>query len=132
MDNCKPHESLSFKEHSWKEGFEVELFCERCGTIQKTPELNKVGQLEKEKCDELPRSRNIGQWEAKDYWVTAGSWDTGYGNSYEIGIRRKNSGVFDLIQSGWNETTVKIAARAVVLMLDDCMCIVDIRAVVSS
>ena len=82
--------------------------------------------------DDLPKCVNVGRFEAKDYWVTAASWNTGYGESYEIGIRRKNSGAFDLIQSGWNETTVKLAARGVVLMLNDCMCPADIRAVIAS
>lgn len=70
--------------------------------------------------DDLPKSRNVGRCEARDYWITAGSWDTGYGESYEIGIRQKEGlREFWLLQGRWNERSVMKAAGAVVMMLND-------------
>lgn len=67
---------------------------------------------------EYPRSVNVGRSESKEYWITAASWDTGYGPSFEIGIRRKDDRDFTLIQAGWDEETVKMAMNAVAILLD--------------
>jgi hypothetical protein len=69
--------------------------------------------------NEFPKSINLGMYEAKDFYVTAASWDTGYGPSYELGIRRKSAGEgFTLIQGGWNERTIGKVLKAVGQLLD--------------
>jgi hypothetical protein len=69
--------------------------------------------------NDFPKSENVGRWEAKDFWVTAGSWDTGYGPSYEIGIRRKSKfDSFILIQANWDKRTVNLAGEAIRMLLD--------------
>lgn len=66
-----------------------------------------------------PKSTNLGCAEADNYWLTAASWDTGYGPSYEIGIRRKSDGVFWLVQAAWGPMTVHKAMNAIKMMLND-------------
>lgn len=68
-----------------------------------------------------PKSVQVGRDEADAFWLTAASWDTGYGPSYEIGIRDKGSGDFWLVQADWDERTVLLAMRAIRLMLNDGM-----------
>lgn len=66
-----------------------------------------------------PSNRNVARLEARDYFITAAMWDGGYGESFEIGIRRKSDGEFWLVQAEWNERSVVKAAGAVVMMLND-------------
>lgn len=71
---------------------------------------------------EYPISKNVGRCEAKHYWITAALWDTGYGPSYEIGIREKAERQnFTLIQGRWHEHSVLVAARAIGHLLDSGM-----------
>ena len=72
-----------------------------------------------ERMSEEVGSRNVWRGESKEYWITAGGWNGGYGESFEIGIRRKSDGQFTLVQGEWNEQTVVKAAGAVILMLDN-------------
>lgn len=68
---------------------------------------------------DYPKSENIGKWESEKYWVTAATWDTGYGPSFEIGIRSKAAPhCFRLIQSDWGDETVQIAGAAIKILLD--------------
>ena len=68
----------------------------------------------------LPRSRKIFECDSSNYWITAASWDSGYGDSYEIGIREKEGRMkFYLIQNGrWNERSIVKVAGAIKTLLD--------------
>jgi len=51
--------------------------------------------------NEKPLSENMRRMETDDFYLTLGLW-RGHGcESYEIGIRRKDNGNFQLMQ-GWN------------------------------
>lgn len=69
---------------------------------------------------EYPKSKNVGKFDSEYYYITAASWDIGYGPSYEIGIRRKsNPDDFELLQGGWlSEGEVCLAGKAVTILLD--------------
>lgn len=72
--------------------------------------------------DDLPRSENIGRYEAGNHYVTAASWesDFGYGRvkTYEIGIRELDTGKFYLLQSEkYNHQSVQEVANAIAHLL---------------
>jgi hypothetical protein len=72
------------------------------------------------KTSEMPQSKKINEYAAKDFWITAASWDTGYGPSYEIGIRRKDNGAFELLQSSkYSHLSVQECAEAIRVLLDE-------------
>ena len=61
-----------------------------------------------------PKSENIGVYEAGKYIVTAGSWTSFGGTSYEIGIRTKQTNEFKLLQSDkYNHQSVQEVANAI-------------------
>lgn len=64
--------------------------------------------------EELPLSENIGRYEAGNYFVTAAVWRGLMGESFEIGIRRKEDGEFWLLQSNkYNHQSVQEVANAI-------------------
>ena len=81
--------------------------------------------------EQIPYSKNVARVESKDYWITAAEWNNTYGSSYEIGIRHKVTDAFELLQSGWNDRTVRIAALAVATLLDSDLTIQDVRDVLT-
>lgn len=74
---------------------------------------------------ETKLSENIGTYEAGEYIVTAAIWRVfsdvanGYGDTFEIGIRRKSTGHFWLMQGNWNHQSVQDVANAVAMLLGD-------------
>ena len=67
-------------------------------------------------------SENIGRYEAGKYSVTAGIWRTRIGSAlfdtFEIGIREKQTGEFTLLQSSkWNHQSVQETANAIAHLL---------------
>lgn len=61
-----------------------------------------------------PLSINIGHYSAGKYHVTAASWESIGGESYEIGIREKETGKFWLLQSEkYNHQSVQEVANAI-------------------
>lgn len=49
--------------------------------------------------DEYPISKQLESVKCGEYGLTYASWDTGYGPSYELGIRNMTTGEFTLVQS---------------------------------
>lgn len=63
-------------------------------------------------------SENIGRWDAGKYHVTAAIWRTRIEHTlfdtFEIGIRCKETGKFTLLQSSkWNHQSVQEVANAI-------------------
>jgi hypothetical protein len=63
-------------------------------------------------------SENIGHWDGGKWHVTAGIWRTRIQHdlydTFEIGIRCKETGKFTLLQSDkWNHQTVQEVANAI-------------------
>lgn len=68
--------------------------------------------------DEEKLSENIGCWDGGKYWVTAGIWRTRIEgtlyDTFEIGIRHKETGEFMLLQSSkWDHQSVQEVANAI-------------------
>lgn len=64
--------------------------------------------------NELPMSENVASFEAGRYFVTAAVWRGLMGESFEIGIRRKEDGEFWLLQSNkYNHQSVQEVANAI-------------------
>jgi hypothetical protein len=73
----------------------------------------RVGEM-----SDKPLSENIGRYDAGKYLVTAAIWRTliegRYYDTYEIGIREKETGKFTLIQSeNFNHQSVQEVANAI-------------------
>ena len=70
--------------------------------------------------DKFPKSENLVRDEAENYFITGASWDTGYGPSYEIGVRdKKYPKVFTLIQpNNATENTIKMLCEMVKVLLN--------------
>ncbi len=67
-------------------------------------------------------SENIGYWDGGKYHVTAGIWrvqiEHQQYDTFEIGIRGKDTGKFTLLQSSkWNHQSVQEVANAVAKLL---------------
>ena len=72
--------------------------------------------------DEKPLSENIGCWDGGKYHITAGIWRTRVEydlfDTFEIGIRSKETGKFTLLQSDkWDYQSVQEMANAVATIL---------------
>ncbi len=65
-----------------------------------------------------PSSRSLGIIEMENYTITLAAWDGGYGESFEIGIRRRIDSEFWLLQGNWTERTLPLAGQAVKALLD--------------
>jgi len=80
-----------------------------------------MGAEGEEMSEEKPLSENIGHYEAGDYHVTSGIWRTRVGYdlfpSYEIGMRRKSTGEFWLLQGDFNHQSVQEVANAIAHLL---------------
>jgi hypothetical protein len=64
-----------------------------------------------------PFSKNIGTYNAGEYIITAALWHGLMGESYEIGIRNKNTGEFKLFQGDFNHQTVQEVANSIAHLL---------------
>jgi len=70
--------------------------------------------------NEFPLSQKIFEMSASGYWITGALWGTGYGTSYEIGIRCKQSNQFFLLQKDWKSAgDMQRAAALIQLGLDN-------------
>lgn len=78
---------------------------------------NKKG----EGMDQKPLSENIGVYEAGGYIVTAGIWRTNISgelyDTFEIGIRQKETDKFHLLQGDFNYQSVQEVAEAISQLL---------------
>lgn len=68
----------------------------------------------------MSKSKNICMIEAEKYIITGASWDSGYGPTYEIGVRAKNDPKdFVLIQpEKASEYTINMLSEMTKVLLD--------------
>jgi len=60
--------------------------------------------IEHEQKENEPFSKNLRRLETNDHYLTLALWKTQYGETFEIGIRCKATGLFKLMQ-GWDYYT---------------------------